>query len=131
MSFSVRATARFIPMSPRKARLVVDAVRGRPVREALAILRFTPKAAARPVTKLMNSAVANARENYGLEPEDLFVAEIAADPGPMLKRGHFGARGRFKPFLKRTCHISVALRELHPEAIQGPGTAGDATAAGD
>src|SRR3990170_353318 len=101
MSFSVRATARFIPMSPRKVRLVVDLVRGRPVTEALATLRFTAKASAKPVAKVINSAAANAQENYGLEPDELIVAEISADPGPTLKRGRFGARGRFKPILKR------------------------------
>ncbi len=117
MSFSVRATARFVRMSPRKVRLVVDVVRGRPVAEALAMLRFTAKAAAKPVAKVIASAVANAEESYGLEPEELFIAEITADPGPVLKRGRFGARGRFKPELRRTSHISVALREIEPSAL--------------
>ena len=112
MSFSVRATARYIPMSPRKVRLVLDLIRGRPVEEALALLKFTPRAASRPVSKLIASAVANALESYGLDADELYVAEIVADGGPPLKRGRFGARGRFKPILKRTCHISVALREV-------------------
>ena len=112
MSLTVRARARYIPMSPRKVRLVVDLVRGRPVLEALAILKFTPKAAAGPVSKLIASAAANASEVYGLERDDLVVSEIAADPGPTAKRGRFGARGRFKPILKRSCHIWVALREM-------------------
>jgi large subunit ribosomal protein L22 len=116
MSLMVRARARYIPMSPRKVRLVVDLVRGRPVAEALAILRFTPKAAAQPVAKLIASAAANAEEVYGLGREELVVAEIAADPGPIAKRGRFGARGRFKPQLKRSCHVSVALREA-PELV--------------
>lgn len=115
MSFSVRATARYIPMSPRKVRLVLDLIRGRPVEEALALLKFTPRAASRPVSKLLGSAVANAEESYGLDADELYVAEIAADSGPTLKRGRFGARGRFKPRLKRTCHISVALREIDEE----------------
>jgi large subunit ribosomal protein L22 len=68
------------------------------------------------VRKLIASAAANADENYGLPAEDLFVAQIAADEGPTAKRGRFGARGRFKPQLKRSCHISVALREVEPEA---------------
>lgn len=114
MSFSVRATARYLPMSARKVRRVLDAIRGRPVEDALAALQFMPHAAARPVSKLVSSAVANAEENYGLLRDELFVAEIAADPGPTLKRGRFGARGRFKPELKRTCHVSVALREIAP-----------------
>jgi large subunit ribosomal protein L22 len=112
-------------MSPRKVRLVLDVVRGRPVDEALALLKFTPNAASHPVSKVIDSAVANAEENYGLEPEELFVAEIAADPGPTLKRGRFGARGRFKPILKRTCHISVALRELEPEEFVAEGGASE------
>ena len=127
MSFSVRANVRHVPMSPRKVRLVIDAIRGLPVKEALAILKFTPKAAAGPVGKLVKSAVANAKENYGLEPQELFVAEIAADGGPMLKRGRFGARGRPKPILKRSCHIKVALREVVGDAgelARGAGESG-------
>ncbi len=116
MGFSIRARARFIPMSPRKVRLVADAVRGLSTTEALALLRLMPKAAARPVSKLIASAVANARETYGLEAEDLYVAEIAADGGPSQRRGRWRARGRFGPLLKRTCHISVALRE-RPTAV--------------
>ncbi len=116
MGFSIRATARFIPISPRKVRLVADAVRGMPTAEALALLRLTPKAAARPVSKLIASAVANARETYGLEADDLYVAEIAADGGPSQRRGRWRARGRFGPLLKRSCHIRVALREC-PSAV--------------
>ena len=117
MSFSVRATARYIPMSPRKVRLVLDLVRGRPVPEAVATLKFATQAAAGPVRKVVESAAANAVENYGLERDDLFVAEIMADPGPTMKRGRFGGRGRFKPRLKRSCHVSVALREISPEPL--------------
>jgi large subunit ribosomal protein L22 len=114
MSLTIRARARYIPMSPRKVRLVVDLVRGRSVPEALAILKFTPKSAAHPVAKLISSAAANASEVYGLEQDELMVAEIFADPGPIAKRGRFGARGRFKPILKRSCHVSVGLRETVP-----------------
>jgi large subunit ribosomal protein L22 len=117
MSLMVRARARYIPMSPRKVRLVVDLVRGRPVPEALSILKFTPKAAAHPVAKLIASAAASAEEVYGVGREELVVAEIAADPGPTAKRGRFGARGRFKPILKRSCHVSVALREAPGSAM--------------
>jgi large subunit ribosomal protein L22 len=123
MSFSVRATARYVPMSPRKVRLVLGLVRGRPVDEALATLRFATQAAARPVRKLLESAAANAEENYGLVRDELFVAEISANPGPSMRRGRFGGRGRFKPELKRSCHVSVALRETAPQP--GP-DAGDA-----
>jgi large subunit ribosomal protein L22 len=89
------------------------------VPEALAILKFTPKAAAGPVAKLIASAAANASEVYGLERDELVVAEIMADEGPTAKRGRFGARGRFKPLLKRSCHISVALAETEAAAEAG------------
>ena len=82
MSFSVRATARHIKMSPRKVRLVLELVRGREVSEALSVLRYATQSAARPVSKLIASAAANAQENYGLSADELFVAEIAANPGP-------------------------------------------------
>ena len=123
MSFSVRATSRYITMSPRKVRLVLELVRGRPVAEALAVLRYATQAAAQPVSKLIASATANAQENYGLTADELFVAEIAANPGPTAKRGRFGGRGRYKPILQRSCHISVALREISPTELpnQAPG----------
>jgi large subunit ribosomal protein L22 len=124
MSFSVRATARYIPMSPRKVRLVLDLVRGRSVEEALATLRFATQSAARPVSKVIESAAANAEENYGLMRDEIFVAEANADGGPILKRGRFGGRGRYKPQLKRTCHISVALREINPEPLPELGDEG-------
>jgi len=112
MGFEVRAVARYIHMSPMKIRRVVDMVRGKPVEEALAILDFTPKAAAKPVAALIRSAIANAEENFGLSREDLFISRIHADPGPMMKRARFGARGRFKPILKRSAHITVTLNEM-------------------
>lgn len=118
MSFSVYATARYIRISPRKARLVLDLVRGKPVEDALAILRFTPNAAARPAAKLIASAAANADESYGLGADELYIAEIAADEGPRLKRGRFGARGRFKPEIRRSCHLRVGLRERSPEPLE-------------
>lgn len=117
MSFSVRATARHIKMSPRKVRLVLELVRGREVSEALSVLRYATQSAARPVSKLIASAAANAQENYGLSADELFVAEIAANPGPTAKRGRFGGRGRYKPILQRTCHVSVALREVSPTEL--------------
>jgi large subunit ribosomal protein L22 len=119
MSLTIRARARYLPMSARKMRLVVDLVRGRSVPEALDILRFTPKAAAGPVSKLIVSAAASAAEVYGLDREELLVKEISADEGPTAKRGRFGARGRFKPILKRSCHVSVALTEAVPGAGDG------------
>jgi large subunit ribosomal protein L22 len=128
MGFSVRASARFVPMSPRKVRLVLDGIRGLPVQEALAVLRLTPKAAARPVSKLVASAIANAKENYGLEAEELFISEISAGPGPTQRRYRFGARGRYKPILKRSCHIAVGLSEM-PTSSQEPEPRGGRSAA--
>jgi large subunit ribosomal protein L22 len=111
MDFEVRATAKYIPVSAQKVRLVLDLVRGKDVDEALAILAFTSKRAAGEVSKVIRSAIANAEENFGLAREDLYVAEIFADEGPTLKRGRAGARGRYKPILKRTSHITVVLGE--------------------
>lgn len=109
MDLQVRAVARYIRMSPQKVKLVVDLVRGKPVDEALTLLKYSTKAAAHPVAKVIKSAAANAEENYGLSPQELVVAEIYADEGPTYKRGRFGARGRFKPILKRSTHITVVL----------------------
>lgn len=115
--FSIRARLRHLRMSPRKARLVVDVVRGMPVEDALAQLDHLPNAAARPLGKLIRSAAANAEESYGLSADELYVAEVFADGGPTAKRGYYGGRGRFKPVLKRTCHLSVALREIDPQPL--------------
>jgi large subunit ribosomal protein L22 len=107
----VRATARFVLASPQKVRLVVDQVRGRSANEALDWLRFSRKAAAEPVRKVIRSAVANAEKNFGMNPDDLIVARIWADEGPTRRWRRFGARGRFKPILRRASHITVILRE--------------------
>ena len=119
MDIEVRAVAKYIRMSPRKVRLVVDLVRGRQVEEALQILDLTPKAAAEPVAKVIRSAAANADENLGLSMDDLYIARITADEGPTLKRGRPGARGRFKPLLKRSTHISVVLAERGEPQVVG------------
>jgi large subunit ribosomal protein L22 len=107
----IRAHARYILHSPQKVRLVVDLVRGKDVVEALNILRFTPNAAARPVAKALSSAMANAEENFGVSREDLYVYRIFADEAPTRRWRRFGARGRFKPILRRASHITVVLRE--------------------
>lgn len=105
----VQAVAKYIRMSPRKARLVVDMVRGMKAEDALQTLKFVNKAAALPISKLVRSAIANAEENYGLSADELYIARITADEGPTLKRGRFAARGRFKPILKRSTHLTVVL----------------------
>lgn len=107
----VRARLSYLPISAQKVRLVVDLVRGKSANEAMEILRLTNKRAARPLYKLLASAIANAEENFGLSRDDLYVASIFADEGPTRKWRRFGARGRFKPILRRTSHVTVILRE--------------------
>jgi len=111
MATDIRAQLRFCGVSAQKVRLVVDLVRGKPAVEALNMLKFTPKVAARHVGKVVASAVANAEENFGLNRDELFVYYIAADEAPTRKWRKFGARGRFKPVLRRNSHITVILRE--------------------
>ena len=103
------AHARHIRVSSRKAKLVVDLVRGKDVSEALAILAFTPNVAAPVLHKLISSAQANAVNNLEMDPGSLYVAEIYANPGPTLKRFRPRARGSASTILKRTSHFSVVL----------------------
>ena len=114
-STPVKAVVRYLPVSPQKARLVVDQVRGKDAEEALDMLRFMPNRAAKPVYKLLRSAVANAEENYGLAAGDLYVSQIFVDGAPIRKWRRFGARGRFKPILRRSSHITVILEEYEYE----------------
>ncbi len=107
----IQAKLRFLPLSAQKVRLVVDTIRGKDVIEALEILRFVQKRAALPVRKLLASAVSNAEENFGISRDDLYVATIFADEAPTRRWRRFGARGRFKPILRRTSHVTVVLRE--------------------
>jgi large subunit ribosomal protein L22 len=111
MDFEVRAIARHVRMSPQKVRLVIDQVRAMDATEALALLKFMPQRAAKPVYKVVASAVSNAEENLGMSREDLYIAKIFADGGPTRRWRRFGARGRFKPILKRSSHITVVLKE--------------------
>ena len=107
----IQAKLRFLPLSAQKVRLVVDMVRGKDAVEALEMLRFVQKRAALPVRKLLASAVSNAEENLGISRDDLYVATIFADEAPTRRWRRFGARGRFKPILRRTSHVTVILRE--------------------
>lgn len=113
--FEVRAVAKHIPISTQKVRLVVNAVRGLGAGEALDTLRFMPQRAAEPVFKLIQSAVANAEENFGLEIDELIVHRIFADEGPRHRKapygGRFAGRGRFRPIMRRSSHITVVLAE--------------------
>jgi large subunit ribosomal protein L22 len=107
----VRAVTRNIRVSPRKARLVCDAVRGKDVRQALAILKFLPQKSAPIIAKTLASASANAENNYDLDPSTLYVKYVFADDAPQLKRGEFRARGRFNQIIKRSCHITVIVED--------------------
>jgi large subunit ribosomal protein L22 len=106
-----RAQARYLGLSAQKARLVVDLVRGRPADEALSMLKFMPKGAAKSVAKVLRTAIANAEENFGLNRDDLIVTQAYADEGPTRKWRRFGARGRFKPLLRRSAHITIVVAE--------------------
>jgi large subunit ribosomal protein L22 len=107
----VKAKARYLPISAQKARLVCDQVRGMDAEEALVVLKFMPQKGAYYVSKLIASALANAEENYELNRQDMFVAEIVANEGPRQRRYKAGARGRYKPRIKPSAHLSVVLRE--------------------
>ena len=122
----VGATAKFVKVTPRKARLVVDHIRGRSVPEARTILAFMPRAAARDVEKVLHSAVANAESNPNLRwsGDDLYISAVYVDEGPTLKRWQQRARGRVNQILKRTCHITIRLDQLEkPEPGKGSGSA--------
>ncbi len=103
------AIARYIRISSRKVKIVIDLIRGKSVAEAEAILRFTPKAASEPVLKLLKSAVANAENNANLPADGLYVAEVYANQGPTLKRYRPRAQGRATHIRKRTSHITIIL----------------------
>lgn len=107
----IRAVARSVPISAQKVRLVCDMVRSKNVTEALDVLKFVQKQAALPIFKLLTSAIANAEENFGVSRDDLYVHRIYADEAPTRKWRRFGARGRFKPWLRRSAHVTVILRE--------------------
>jgi len=112
MATDIRAKLSNLDTSAQKARLVVDLVRGKSAEEALTILKFIPNKAAKPVHKLIQSAIANAEENFGVSRDDLYVHKIFADEAPTRKWRRFGARGRFKPILRRKSHVTVILREM-------------------
>ena len=111
----VRAQAKWVRTSARKARLVLDHIRGRSVPEARTILAFTQRAAATDIEKVLRSAVANAEANHGLDGDELVVEAAFADEGPTLKRWKPRARGRVNRIRKRTCHVTLVLAEV-PEA---------------
>lgn len=108
----VRAVARYQSISAQKVRLVIDQVRGMPVDVAIDVLFHMPQKGAPMVSKVIGSAAANAVQNFGLERDTLYVAKIFANEAPTRKWRKFGARGRFKPWLRRSAHITVILDEM-------------------
>lgn len=108
----IKASLNHLRMSPRKARLVLDVVRGLPVDKALEQLQFINKLAAEPILKLVNSGIANAEHNFNLEKSNLYIKEIKADGGMTIKRWMPRAHGRATTIRKRSCHITLVLGEL-------------------
>jgi large subunit ribosomal protein L22 len=117
---TVRAQARYVRCSARKARLVLEHIRGKQAAEAAAILAFQPRAAARDAGKVLASAIANAENNNGYDADDLVVVAAYADEGPTLKRWRPRARGRVNRIRKRTCHITIQLAVAEPGEITKP-----------
>jgi large subunit ribosomal protein L22 len=123
-----RAVARYVRVSPMKARRMVNLVRGLPANEALTVLQFAPHAASEPVYKVLASAVANAENNERLDPDSLLVSEAFVDEGPTLKRFRPRAQGRAYRIRKRTCHITVVVESVPPaQTRRAPAKATKAT----
>jgi large subunit ribosomal protein L22 len=113
----VRATARYLPISAQKMRLVCDQVRNMDADQALVVLRYMPQKGANFLYKLLESAVANAEENFEMNRQDLYITHLSANEGPRLKRVKAGARGRYKPRVKRMSHINLVLAERSEESV--------------
>ena len=107
-----KAQVTHVRISPRKVKIVLDLIRNKPVDVAAAILKFTPKAACEPVGKLLNSAIANAENNFNMDKSQLYVAEALVCPGPSMKRVRPRAQGRAYRIEKRTSHITLVLKEM-------------------
>ena len=116
MAQEIRAVAKYVRISPRKVRIVMDLIRGKDVADALAILKFTPKRGAVLITKVLNLAIANAENNFDLDAENLYVSKCFVDQGPTMKRVHPRSRGQAFGILKRTSHITVIVSEKEKEA---------------
>lgn len=106
-----KAVAKFVRITPRKVRVVLDIIRGKNVAEAFAILKFTPKAGAEVVEKVLRSAVANAENNFDMDVDKLFIKTAFADGGPTMKRIHPRSRGQAFKILKRTSHVTIVVDE--------------------
>lgn len=112
----VTATARFVRLSPRKARLLLPTVKGMLAQEAVAQLKYRPQVAAKPLAKLIASAAANAEHNYSLDPATLVIDKLTVDAGPTLKRFKPVSRGRAQNIRRKTSHLAVVLRDVSPDA---------------
>ena len=106
-----RAYLRNARIAPRKVQIVLDLIRNKPAKQALAILKYTPKAACEPVEKLLKSAIANAENNHNMDPNNLYVAECFVGQGPTMKRVRPRAQGRAFRVLKRTSNITIVVKE--------------------
>lgn len=106
-----KANARFLRMPPLKARLVIDLIRGKNTKEAMAILEYTPNKAAYYLKKLLRSAIANAENNYNMNSDALYISEVYANPGPVIKRTNPRARGRADIKRIRTSHLTLVVKE--------------------
>jgi len=129
--WEVRAEARWVRVSPRKARVVAEHIRGRSVPEARTVLAFTQRAAAQDIEKVLRSAVANAEANHGLNGDELLVYACTVDEGPTIKRWRARARGRVARIEKRTCHITVRLTENPKLSQPAPRAKSEAAATED
>jgi large subunit ribosomal protein L22 len=109
---SARAQARFVRVTPQKARRVIDLVRGMNAQEAVTLLRFAPQAASEPIGKVVSSAIANATNNYNLDPRTLVISQAFVDEGPTMKRFRPRAQGRASQILKRTSHITIVVESV-------------------
>ncbi|AEH50824.1 50S ribosomal protein L22 [Pseudothermotoga thermarum] len=112
----VSATGKYLRLSPRKARCVINAIRGKTVAEALQILQMSPKKAARLVEKVLQSAIANAENNAKLDVSSLYISHCVVNDGPRLKRIWYRGRGRADIIQKRMCHITVKLKPIETKA---------------
>jgi len=109
----VKASLKYLKISPRKVRLVTELIKSRNVEDALDQLQFIPKRSSRPILKLLESAIANAKHNFHLDRSNLYIKNIKVDVGPSLKRWTARARGSASPILKRSSHVSLVLAERH------------------
>jgi len=111
----VKAKLNYLRIAPRKVRIVADLIRGKPVKEAKKILKFTVKRAAKPLLKLLNSAIANAKHNFNLDENNLYISKILVNEGPKLKRVFPRARGHADIIQKKTSHVTLVLDEIKKE----------------